>query len=203
MPKTTAQDPGNRSAVGRGHAVRTRLLTAAADLIGEIGWNAVSTRNLADRAGVGPGLVHYHFDSLQALLRQAALAEMRHVLEEVNTAVAEAGDLAEGLDAMLSQLDDYTGADPSSRLVIEAYLAATRDSELHTQMAEVMLGWRAAMSEALGAARHPHPDAAAALLLAALDGLFLQKGLDPDLSHTALAPLLRQLIQPETPAGER
>lgn len=203
MPKSNAQSLGNRSAVGRGHAVRTQLLSAAADLIGEIGWNAVSTRNLADRAGVGPGLVHYHFDSLQALLRQAALAKMRHVLEEVNAAVGEAGDLAEGLDTMLSQLDGYTGADPSSRLVIEAYLAATRDPELHTQMAEVMLGWRAAVSEALGAAGHPRPEAAAALLLAVLDGLFLQKGLDPGLSHTALAPMLRQLIQPEAPADER
>ena len=203
MPKPNAQDPGDRSVVGRGHTVRIRLLTAAADLIGEIGWNAVSTRNLADRAGVGPGLVHYHFDSLQALLRQAALAEMRHVLEEVNTAAGEAANLAEGLDATLSQLDDYTGADPSSRLVIEAYLAATRDSELHAQMAEVMLGWRAAVSEALGAAGHPHPDAAVALLLAVLDGLVLQKGLDPDLSHTAVAPLLRSLIQPETTAGDR
>ncbi|WP_147918235.1 TetR/AcrR family transcriptional regulator [Ruania zhangjianzhongii] len=203
MPKSNAQDRGDLSAVARGHAVRTRLLTAAADLIGEIGWNAVSTRNLAERAGVGPGLVHYHFDSLQALLRQAALAQMRHVLEEVNAAVGESGDLAGSLEAMLSQLDDYTGADPSSLLVIEAYLAATRDPELHTQMAELMLGWRTAVSEALSAAGHPHPEAAAALLLAALDGLFLQKGLDPDLSHTQVAPLLRQLIQPETTGGNR
>ena len=202
MPKSNAQDQGDRSAVGRGHAVRTRLLAAAADLIGEIGWNAVSTRNLAERAGVGPGLVHYHFDSLHALLRQAALTEMRRVLDEASAAVAEGGDLAGGLAAMLSQLDDYTGADPSSLLVIEAYLAATRDPQLHTQMAELMLGWRTSMSEALAGAGHPSPDAAAALLLAVLDGLFLQKGLDPDLSHTEVAPLLRQILQPETPGGQ-
>ncbi len=67
--------PG-RTAVDRGRDVRLQLLSTAAELIGELGWNAVSTRILAERAGVTPGLVHYHFPSLQALLRDADLLEL-------------------------------------------------------------------------------------------------------------------------------
>lgn len=39
-----------RTAADRGREVRLRLLNAAAGLIAELGWNAVSTRNLAERA---------------------------------------------------------------------------------------------------------------------------------------------------------
>lgn len=38
----------------RGQEVRQRLLRAAIELIGERGWSAVSTRVLAERAGVTP-----------------------------------------------------------------------------------------------------------------------------------------------------
>jgi AcrR family transcriptional regulator len=60
--------------------VRDRLLAAAAELIAEKGWGAVSTRVLADRAGVGSGVVHYHFDSTQAVLVQASVGALRTAL---------------------------------------------------------------------------------------------------------------------------
>jgi len=56
--------PGPTSAE-RGQAVRRRLLDAAAELIPELGWSGVSTRVLAERAAVTPGMVHYHFASLR------------------------------------------------------------------------------------------------------------------------------------------
>lgn len=50
-------------AAARGREVPQRLLAAAAELIPERGWTAVSTRVLAERAGVTPSVVHYHFSS--------------------------------------------------------------------------------------------------------------------------------------------
>lgn len=201
MHKANVQKYGDPSSAVRGRGVPARLLEAAADLIGEIGWNAVSTRILAERAGVGAGLVHYHFDSLQALLRAAALVKMHNILDDVSAAATEVDGPVDGLEAMLSQLDEYTGIDSSSLLVIEAYLAATRDPELRAQMAELVRGWRATMADVLTRIGHPNPDAAAILILAVLDGLFLQKALDRDLSHTEVAPLLRQLLHLETKEG--
>lgn len=213
MPKSNAQvrqesfaveqgrqpeDQGDHSSLPRGQAVRARLLTAAAELISEIGWTAVSTRVLAERAGVGPGLVHYHFDSLQALLRQAVMTQMHQVLGEATAQLANAEDIAAAMQAMTAGLDEYVGGDESARLLVEAYLAATRDPELHEQMSTVMLGLRAEVSGALADAGHPRPEAAAALVLAAMDGLVLQRGLDPELRYADVAPLLGDLLRTET-----
>ncbi|MGR3933372.1 TetR/AcrR family transcriptional regulator [Streptomyces sp. BRA346] len=185
----------------RGRSVRARLLAAARELIGEVGWSAVSTRNLAERAGARPGLVHYHFASLQALLCQAALEEMRRVLDDTAGLLTTAADPAAGIEAMLSDLDRYTGADPASLLFIEAYLAATRDPRLREQMRGLMIDFRGNLATALARAGHPTPEAAATVVMAVFDGFLLHKGLDPELSAAHIAPLLRQLTEKE-PNGE-
>ena len=62
-------------AVERGRATRQRLLKAAVALVGEVGWNGVTTRLVAKRADVSPGVVHYHYASVTDLLI-AACAEL-------------------------------------------------------------------------------------------------------------------------------
>src|SRR5215218_10063879 len=77
-PKANAQRSFMaETAADRGREVRRRLVQAARELVPERGWAAVSTRTVAERAGVAPGLVHYHFASLQALLAEAAVGAMR------------------------------------------------------------------------------------------------------------------------------
>jgi AcrR family transcriptional regulator len=44
------------------------LLDAAEQLLSEIGYAAITTRKLAERAGVNHGLVHYYFGSMEDLL---------------------------------------------------------------------------------------------------------------------------------------
>jgi len=52
-------------------------MDAAAELIAERGWGAVTTRMVAERAGLRPGLVHYHFDSVTDLLIDSSLRRRR------------------------------------------------------------------------------------------------------------------------------
>lgn len=193
MPRSNAQTT-ERTSADRGRAVRVKLLTAGAELIGEIGWNAVSTRNLAERAQVRPGLVHYHFASLQALLRQAAMEEMNHVVERGTAMLASDAGIGDGIEMLMSETNTTTSPEPSSLLLIEAYLAATRDAELRAQMSAAMVTFRNALAEALSRSGHPHPQAVAVTVLAALDGLILQKGLDPDLPFGDVVTLLRRLV---------
>lgn len=198
MPKAYDQSnetPAQTSAE-RGRVVRARLLGTAAELIGEIGWNAVTTRRLAERAGIRPGLVHYHFDSLQSLLRDAAMAEMRRVLAQFDIPSGDGVDVGDQADALISHLDVFDGTDRSSMLLVEAYLAATRDPLLRVQMREVVTSFRDTLSETLALAGNPSPDAAALVTLAALDGFILQKGLDPELSTGDAAALLSRIIHP-------
>ncbi|WP_199038729.1 TetR/AcrR family transcriptional regulator [Glycomyces salinus] len=185
-----------QTSADRGREARAKLLAAARELIGELGWGAVSTRVLAERAGVRPGLVHYHFESLQALLRRAVVDQMAEVLGPATAALEAADDPGSAVEAMLAELDRYSGTDPASLLFIEAYLAGTRDPELHDQIAAVLRGFRAAFAEVLRRSGHRDPDGAAALVAAAFDGIVLHKGLDPDLSAARLAPLVRAIAEP-------
>ncbi len=190
------------TSIERGRNARARLLAAARELIGELGWNAVSTRTLAERAGVRSGLVHYHFDSLQALLRHAALAEVQRMLDDTRALLAEARSPSDGIERMLLDLDQYNGADSASLLFVETYLAATRDHELRQGMSAVVADFRDSLTEALTRSGHPSPQAAASAVMALFDGFVLHKGLDPGLSAEQVAPLLRRVTNTEED-GER
>lgn len=63
------------------------LVTAASELFADVGPNAVSVRNIADRAGVNHGLVHHYFGSKAGLV-QAVLERMA---AESEAALAELG----------------------------------------------------------------------------------------------------------------
>ncbi len=190
--------PG-QTAAERGQLVRQRLLGAAAELIGELGWGAVSTRNLADRAQVAPGLVHYHFRSLPALLREAATGAIRQVLAATGPAFAAADTLDAGLALMLGALDRYTGTDPMSLLFTETYLAATRDAELRAELATLVADFRRQLADWLLAHRVSDPDATAAVLAATIDGVLLHRALDTGLTASAVAPVLRRLLATAAP----
>ncbi|WP_431780465.1 TetR/AcrR family transcriptional regulator [Streptomyces chumphonensis] len=180
----------------RGREVRERLQAAAAELIAERGWSAVSTRLLADRAGVGPGLVHYHFPSLQALLSEAALGTVRALADELGALLDRADGLDEGLTGLLAALDHYDGRDPTSLLFSEVYLAAARDPELGAALAEVLAATRRRIARWLAAHDAPTPEDTAAVLTAALDGVMLHRPLDAQLTSVRVAPVLRRALHP-------
>lgn len=156
-------------AAERGREVRLRLLTAAAELIPERGWTAVSTRVLAERAGVTPSVVHYHFSSLTALLNEAVTGTIRQVLADQSALLETVGSPAEAIDAMLASTGPHTGADP--RLFAEAHLAATRDEALHAQLDSVETRFRAQLGSWLRQHRVAAPDDTAAVLVATIEGL--------------------------------
>ena len=184
----------------QGREVRRRLLAAAAELIPERGWSAVSTRVLAERAGVAPSVVHYHFPSLPALLNEAVIGAMRGTVEELDGVLARAGTPADAVDALCAALDRYRGDDPMSLLFVEAYLAGTRDPELRTQIAGVLDRFGRTFGDWLGAHRVTAPHEVAAVLMAAVDGLVLRRGLGGGTGATATAAVLRRLL---TASGEK
>ncbi|TCC35343.1 TetR/AcrR family transcriptional regulator [Kribbella speibonae] len=174
----------------QGQEVRRRLLAAAVELIPERGWSAVSTRILAERAGVTPSVVHYHFSSVQDVLTEAAIAMMREVLAA--TDFTSAPTPAAAVDAMLGSLERYDGTDPTSLLFTETYLAATRDEHLHAQIAALITDFRTRLADWLAIHQVAEPSATAAVLAATIDGLLLHRTLGPESPH--LTTVLRRLV---------
>src|SRR5688572_20176747 len=74
---------------GSGQGTRDRLLDAAVQLITEVGRGAVTTRKIADRAGVPFGVVHYHFSSVPDLLIDAEDPSMLLLAEAFLAATRE------------------------------------------------------------------------------------------------------------------
>lgn len=182
-----------RSAEG-GAEVRRRLMMAAAQLIPEVGWNAVSTRAVAERAGVGPGLVHYYFDSVQSLLRQAVVAVVGEVLSVFPPALSKTASADAALGDMLAALDDYDGTDTTSLLFVEAYLASTRDEELRMELSRMLEEFRGDLASWLAVHGTLAPADTAAVLVAAVDGVMLHRALNPGMTSSVVAPVLRRLL---------
>ncbi|MGH3873978.1 MAG: TetR/AcrR family transcriptional regulator [Pseudonocardiaceae bacterium] len=180
-----------RTAADRGREVRLQLLNAAAELIAELGWNAVSTRNLAERAGVTPGLVHYHFPSLQALLCDAALGMISDSLSATEVIVEDAATVDAGIDLMLSR----TGRGSTSLLFIETSLAATRDESLRIELAALIEEFRQKLARWLSEHGARVPEETASVLVAALDGVIVHKALNPELTSSVVAPALHRLVE--------
>ncbi|HLU74384.1 MAG TPA: TetR family transcriptional regulator [Nonomuraea sp.] len=174
---------------------RRRLLDAAVPLIVEAGWGGVSTRLVAERAGVAPGVVHYHFSSVTDLLTEAATEVTGRLLEEFARGLARQADLADGVRWMVAELGRYPGTDPASLLGVELYLAATRLPELRERLRGQVLGFRAAVAGWLRERGYAgDADAAAAVLAAALDGVVLHRAIDPGLDPDLLAGPLTALL---------
>jgi AcrR family transcriptional regulator len=168
------------------------LLAAAAELIPARGWSAVSTRILAERAGVTPSVVHYHFPSVQAVLTESAVTAMRQVLAVTAEVLAAANSPADAVDLMIASVDEYDGTDPMSLLFTETYLAATRDEQLRAQISGLVAQFSAELTDWLTIHQVAEPAATALVLAAAIDGLILHRSLGS--SSAGAATVLRRLV---------
>ncbi|WP_086819134.1 TetR/AcrR family transcriptional regulator [Allokutzneria sp. NRRL B-24872] len=176
----------------RGHEVRERLTEAAAELIVELGWSGVSTRVLAERAGVTPGLVHYHFSSLQALLTEAAVGALRRMVDGLGALLEQAQTPEDVVEHLTATMSEHSGIDPMSLLVSETFLATTRDAELRSAVAAVLADFRAGLSARFAELGVEAPEATAAVLASTVDGLLLHRALLPE--PAAMTAVLRRIV---------
>jgi AcrR family transcriptional regulator len=180
---------------------RVRLLTAAAQLIAEVGWGRVTTRAVATRADLPHGAVSYHFRGKQELLTAAAL----HVLEQAFP--IEEFESLESLSDFVALMQPWLGEQGDeghliTRIGIEAMLESERNDVLRERMAAMLRDFRQVLAELAAAdqarGRAPagtSPQALATLLGAIGDGLFLQARLDPDLDAAGALEALGALLK--------
>lgn len=183
-----------------GDATRQRLLDATAALIVERGWGGVSTRSVADLAGVKPGVVHYHFGSVDDLKRLASLAALRGMIDPFVEVVQELPPRQVLAEIARASVEEYGPDTDVATLVYEVIPAAARDASLQSDLREVLGRFREALA---GAIRRWHPtptadpDVLAELLASAVDGLQLHLLAQPELDLPRhLEPLL-DLLGPE------
>ncbi|MFI9647067.1 TetR family transcriptional regulator [Streptomyces sp. NPDC052040] len=97
-----------RAPVQRRSAERlTRILDACAELLDEVGYDALSTRAVAQRAGVPIGSVYRFFGNKRAMADALAERNLERFSERVARRLAEAGGAGGWRAAMDAVLDEY------------------------------------------------------------------------------------------------
>jgi AcrR family transcriptional regulator len=190
----------NRTKRPASEATRGRLMDAAAQLIAEVGWGRVTTRAVAERAGLPHGAVSYHFAGKQELLIEAAL----HAFEAAIPLQAfEALGTVDDVVAMIAaEVGDREAIDPRlAGLMMEAMREAERDPGLRERLGAMLATYRDVIvglvhaDRERGAAFAGAPATGIATLVAAVgDGLLLHALLDPELDVGAAIAALRALL---------
>ncbi|MEV8102374.1 TetR family transcriptional regulator [Streptomyces sp. NPDC088135] len=175
----------------RGTDTREKIIEAAASLIPELGWGGVSSRRVAERAGVNTGVIHYHVGSIGELRRIAAVRKIRtFFLDRVDEALSQP-DPAVAVETMLRALSANDPRDPELLLLYESLVAASRDDELRAEIAALLTELRQRLCDWFGARGVARPLTVAVTLTAAIDGYLLQRSLDPSVEP---GPLIEGLV---------
>jgi AcrR family transcriptional regulator len=161
---------------------RVRILEAACDVIAEQGIDDVRIARIATLAGVSPPLVHYHFETRDALLAEA-LEHSFELLGDFRTTSADDEHWSAGrrLGWMIDQSLPFPGpGDREWRLWLELWGQAARRSELRPVAARLYArydDWIAEVVEdgiAAGEFRARDARAVVQRLVAAIDGVGLR-----------------------------
>ncbi|WP_222710544.1 TetR/AcrR family transcriptional regulator [Quadrisphaera setariae] len=168
-----------RDAGGRG-----AVLAAVVDVLLTDGFEGVSIRRVATRAGVSIGAVQHHFPTKDAMLEAAMEHASEVVAEDVRAALAAPGPPAERLRAVVAAL---VGARPDQRPATVLWVARLARAEVHPPAAQRHAeewGFLEQLLDDLLAAALPALAAApraqeAAALLALADGLAVAVAREP------------------------
>src|SRR4051812_44613803 len=173
------------------------ILRGTLEVIRDQGLGAVTHRTVAEVSGVPLGSLTYYFAAKQDLLRAALrlfvaedVARLRTLAEELLASGAAGPEVVERFAGAL-EAEMAGGA-----AQFELYLEASRDPELRETAVESLRAYAEVATLGLRAAGVPDPEAAAAVVVATVDGLGLHRlaaGPDASAAGPALARLWRAL----------
>ena len=149
-------------------AAEEALLDAAERLLVEVGHAGITTRRLAEQAGVNHGLVHYYFGSNESLLVRALERFTERLIARQRELYAADMPFAEKWRTAMRYLvaEDKT----YEKVWLELQALAWNDPELQTRLARVNGEWRAVLTEAF---EEPHRELGISMPLDALVSLVM------------------------------
>jgi AcrR family transcriptional regulator len=157
VTKTTARSAAERA-----------LLDAAERLLVEVGYAGITTRRLAEEAGVNHGLVHYYFGSNEALLVRALERFTERLIARQRELYAADLPFVEKWRTAMRYLvsEDAT----YEKVWLELQALAWNNADLSARLARVNAEWRGVLTEAF---REPHRELGIELPLEALVSLVM------------------------------
>jgi AcrR family transcriptional regulator len=161
-----------------------RILAAAQDILAERGYADLTMTAIAQVSGANRALVSYYFGGKAGLL--AALVDTLFqdpevgLVEEVRSTL----DGAERVEGFLDWQRRVSQNDRTNRMLYELLPHALREPEVRARFAEEYRVYREVDGDCLGGAPRElsevELDALAAVSIAVVEGLGIQRALDPD-----------------------
>jgi AcrR family transcriptional regulator len=144
------------------------LLDAAERLLVDAGHAGITTRRLAEEAGVNHGLVHYYFGSNENLLARALERFTERMIERQRALYAADEPFVEKWRTAMRYLvsEDQT----YQKVWLELQALAWNNPELQSRLADVNAEWRSVLTEAF---EEPHRELGIPLPLDALVSLVM------------------------------
>ena len=179
---------------------REDLLRGAAKSLLDVGYARSTAREIAARAGTSLAAIGYHYGSTENLLRAAITEGFREWRAVFASALDEAeqsgGDALRSIGAALDEL--FASQRRLFAVFLEAIVLADRDAEVETAVASAVAEDRLAVAALIARTRGRAGDGdalLASMLIAVVDGLFIQHLLDRDAPPPSAAlELFRPLI---------
>lgn len=175
---------------------RDRIIDACLEVIAEHGVTGTSHRRVAAAADVPLGSMTYHFDGMDALLREAFTRFADSVSAAIEHGMAEADSLDDVIDAIIAHIEgDVSGSPRELVLTHELYTLAAREPVYRRLTSAWMTESRSALEK--------HLDPATARMVDALiEGLTIHRALDTEPQDLGLARhAIRRILQDPPHAG--
>lgn len=112
---------------------REKILDAADDLFGEIGFDAATTREIAARCGVNKALIHYHFSTKDELFRVVLDRYYERLRETILPALEGGGTLRERFERLVDAYVDFLAANRSFSRMVQREASGGRHLERISQ----------------------------------------------------------------------
>lgn len=177
-------------------AAEDSLLDAAERLLVDSGHGAVTTRRLAEEAGVNHGLVHYYFGSIENVLARTLERFTSRLIERQRALYAAEGPFLDKWRQAMAYLE----ADARyQKIWLELQALAWNRPDLRARVARVTEEWRAVLMEAFAEARAergielPLP-ALVALVATFNQGIMLERLLGVDEGHAELLAWIEEVL---------
>ena len=154
------------------------LLDAAERLLVEVGYPGITTRRVAEEAGVNHGLVHYYFGSIEQLLVRTLERFTERLIERQRAMyAADIPFLEKWRTAMRFLMSDDVRYE---KLWLELQALGWNNPEVGERIARVNDEWRAVLTEAFAEARERYGiemplDALVSLVMTFNEGIIVER----------------------------
>jgi AcrR family transcriptional regulator len=190
----------DKTAVRPGHETEQALLDAAERLLVDAGSGALTTRRVAEQAGVNHGLVHYYFGSVEQLLVRVLERFTERLVERQREMYAADVPFVEKWRTAMSYLDEDR---PYQKIWFELQALAWNRPDLQERLAPVHAAWRAVLTEAFAPVRDELGleiplEALVSLVYLFNEGMMLDRLSGIETGHRALLDWIDSLLEART-----